>query len=408
MRNFIIFLLLLSFFPCAAKAETNLYLFLGNKEKQKGNYQEAEKYFSKSAQEFNDYESWYNLSVVQSYRKEFPAAEKSIKRAIQISPGNQDAHLHLARVYVWSEKYPQAQKTVEKILVENPNNSEAKELQARIFLYQKKYDQAQATVDSANKNDATEKLLMDIKSAKKDAEIDQLKWRLSYGQSRTKFSRVKQNDWRNSFGNLSYKFDEKTILNLSYEDVRRFNTHNHQIGFNADRKFSDKYQAYVGALSSSNASFLPKWSYRTGGSVKVINDGDFKHINNLWLLLDLQYDDFAAAKIKMVKFGLRYDVMKDVALTLKHIGIIPPGGRYLSGVYSRLDWVTPLNGLSLYTGYANAPETQNAVVIDTESIFGGLAYDINRRVTLYIAYSHDDRQRSYIANTGSAALAIKF
>ena len=289
----------------------------------------------------------------------------------------------------------------DKILAESPNNTEAKILEARLFLYQQQYDQARQILTPIKNNDEAGKLLLDATSAARhDPAKEQLRWRLSYGQSESKFSRVKQNDWRNSFANIAYKLNDKTSLSLNYEDIRRFNTHNYQIGVGVDHRFSEKYQGYFVLVNTTNATFLPRASYRTGGAAKVIN--------NLWLLMDLQYDDYAIGAARTAKFGAQYFITKDLALTLKHVNIIDTSNKYLNGYYSRLDWTTPFEQLRLYAGYANAPETQNAVTVDTKSMFGGVSYDLNRRITLFVSYAHDDRENSFIANTAAAALAVKF
>ena len=49
-------------------------------------------------------------------------------------------------------------------------------------------------------------------------------------------------------------------------------------------------------------------------------------------------------------------------------------------------------------GYANAPETVGGIAIDTETVFGGLTYQISEQIELHGTYSRDDRENTFISN----------
>lgn len=64
--------------------------------------------------------------------------------------------------------------------------------------------------------------------------------------------------------------------------------------------------------------------------------------------------------------------------------------------------------LNARLGYANAPESVFGVVVDTESIFGGLAYQLNDNLEIHGTYSRDDRKEVYISDGFNVGLTQKY
>ncbi len=59
-------------------------------------------------------------------------------------------------------------------------------------------------------------------------------------------------------------------------------------------------------------------------------------------------------------------------------------------------------------GYANAPETIGGIVIDTESIFGGLTYQLTDGLEVHGTYTRDDRENIFVSDGVNVGLTQKY
>jgi YaiO family outer membrane protein len=66
-------------------------------------------------------------------------------------------------------------------------------------------------------------------------------------------------------------------------------------------------------------------------------------------------------------------------------------GDHSLGWLGRGDWQAS-EGLRLFLGYADAPDTSEGVVVDTRSLFGGLSYSLSDRITLRASAAREWRE----------------
>jgi len=67
-----------------------------------------------------------------------------------------------------------------------------------------------------------------------------------------------------------------------------------------------------------------------------------------------------------------------------------------------------MDRLNFRGGYANAPETVAGLSIDTESFFGGLAYQLTEGLEIHGTYTRDDRENTYTSDGFNVGLTQKY
>jgi len=110
--------------------------------------------------------------------------------------------------------------------------------------------------------------------------------------------------------------------------------------------------------------------------------------------------------VASVNPGLRIEA-GDWALSPNLVMVKQWGLPSIFGWNVRLDGPV-IDGLRFYVGYADAPETEDAVTVYTASMYGGFSYDIDDARTVSIGYTHDDRQNSWIRHVANIAFTNRF
>ena len=63
--------------------------------------------------------------------------------------------------------------------------------------------------------------------------------------------------------------------------------------------------------------------------------------------------------------------------------------------------------LRLFAGYADAPEISEGTIVDTETVFGGLAFDWTESLTINASYAHE-RRDAFDRDTFGVGLSVRF
>jgi YaiO family outer membrane protein len=346
--------------------------------KKSGNYSEAEKAFSSLIKKDpNNSELWFELGLVQRFQQKNEEALISQKKAAKISPQNYDAKLEIARLYLANKNYDQAEILLNEILAKQPKYSDASELLASI----KK-----------------------AKTAEKKSQ--KYPWQIDVGHQYSSFSRLEYDSWTVDSLQLAHWIKPSTMLHLRNENVQRFKQHDQYYEAGAVHNFNDRFNSRFSFGLAPNADFYPRSRINTGLDAKLIHKHKF--LGDMWVTGDAQYNHYRDFNITVLKPGIRYAILNGVTIHLQHIDIINESKKHLKGWVGRTDWQTPLPQLRIFAGLANAPETQNAVTIDTKSRFIGTAYQITPRLTAYLSYNRDDRENSFIRKTVDGTLSLKF
>jgi hypothetical protein len=67
-----------------------------------------------------------------------------------------------------------------------------------------------------------------------------------------------------------------------------------------------------------------------------------------------------------------------------------------------------LDGLRLFGGRADAPETELGKTVDTLSSFAGVVVGLTSDLDLTLSYTHDNRKNTYIRDVVSATVGYRF
>lgn len=378
--KFILFILILStsvVFP--SNAETTTFAkAMANKKN--GDYDKAEKQFRLLIKQDNSAESWHQLGLVQRFQQKHILALESQKTALGLSPDNQDIRLELARLHSWNQNYELAESLVKKILTIHPDYSDA---------------QALALSIERKKNAPPE-----------TANLRPFKWQVDVGYENNNFARIPQPNWHHYFLQTSYWVREDTIIHFRVEDMERRNVHNQHYELGVSHVFNDNYNAQLSVGYTPNSVFIPKLRIKAAGEARLFSEHKF--LSDTWLTGNVQYNRYSTLNSTVIKAGIRQKLFDDWQIQAQQIYVIDQNHDYLRGWSARLDWQTPIQGLSVFGGLSDAKEIENAIAVNVKAKFAGLSYKFNPQLTLHASYANEDRTNSFMRNTISTTLSVKF
>ena len=378
------------------------------------------------------------LGMVYGFAGRYDDAQKVLEQAHRLAPKDGDIVLALARIKAYRHDFAGAQRDVASVLVVQPRNGEALALSGRLSYYQGDLPHAERQLRAALAIDAkdVESLLAlgDVRAAQGDEagaralyeraqalapDSPEIRDRLQRKQappplrfqldsllSWSHFARRPVLPWYETFNQLTFHWTPTTDLHARSEVSQRFGTIDAYYEAGIDQRFGQPASAYLYGGGTPNAHFRERWTAIGGGTVRIAKGGDT--IGATLLTLDAKDSLYRTGFVRMASPGLQqYFFSGRVWLTGKQISSWVAGGHYLGGYFTRADWLIT-DTVTVYGGYAHAPETENNVTAQTSSAFGGVAWDVSPRVTLHLDYVHDDRQNSYIRHAVTFGAGVKF
>ena len=109
------------------------------------------------------------------------------------------------------------------------------------------------------------------------------------------------------------------------------------------------------------------------------------------MTLDGRQARFAVGDVQSLTPGIEQYLGGRFWLTGRWINLFDERGTHRSGFVVRGD-VQASEPLRLFAGYSDAPDTDEGVVVDVRSLFGGVSLDLGRDYALRFAVAHDDRE----------------
>jgi len=346
-------------------------------------------------------------SQTLAVNKQFDEALQSLKQAAALEPENMDVKLAVANVHSWQGRYDEAQKELNALLAANPDNTDIQSAAAYLDYYQGHNDAAQAKfvrmlATHPDNADATEGLRLAQQAQKAAAGFS---WQFDTGYEHSSFARRPQPDWSNEFVQITRHFDQGTTsVHGRFEHYDEFQTTDTYYEFGADHRFAPYLDGYIYGGHTVDASFRPDWREGGGGDLRL--NTPEQSVPAAWLTLDLKQDDYAHVSVATIDPGARIE-FAEWALNPNLVMVHQWGLPSIFGWNARLDGPL-LNDLRFYTGYSNAPETENAVTVYTASFYGGFSYGIDDAHAVSLGYTHDDRQNAYIRHVVDVSLTCRF
>lgn len=286
------------------------------------------------------------LGLAQLARGRLGAAETAFRAALAIAPAYADARIGLARV---------AQR--------RGNRAAAlRELQS---------------VDAGNEEAAALRDQLASQPAPS-------RWQLDLEGSYSRLSGP-QPDWKEAAAQLRYRPNESAAYGAKVEYARRFGIDDVYGEVLAEGTIAPGIRGYATVGATIDPDFRPEWQIGIGGSARL-RGGAYASV----LTLDARQARFAAGDVQSVTPGIEQYIGGRFWLTGRWINLFDERGTHRSGFLVRGD-VIPADPLRLFVGYSNAPDTDEGIVVDVRSVFGGISYDIDPRTTLRLSLAHEDR-----------------
>ncbi|WOF42405.1 YaiO family outer membrane beta-barrel protein [Sphingopyxis indica] len=285
------------------------------------------------------------LGLARMALGELDAAEAAFRAALAVAPGYTDAHVGLARIA------------------------------------QRRGDNAAAlrALDAAGVQNAE---IAELRRQLADAPSDP-RWKIDVDAAYSWIDGP-QPDWRELAFQLR-RSEGRAAIGARVEYARRFDRDDVYGEAQIDYRLSDAARLYATLGGTPDADFRPKWQLGLGGSLRV-NGG----LNATVLTLDGRQARFVTGDVQSLSPGIEQYLGGRFWLTGRWINLFDERGTHRSGYFVRGD-VQASEALRLFAGYSDAPDTDEGVVVDVRSLFGGVSLDLGRRHSFRLAIAHDDR-----------------
>ncbi len=366
------------------------------------------------------------LGMVQAYQKKYTPALEAIEKALILSPENLDLKIMSARIKGWAGELDEARREADKILLLASENIEANILVARLAYYAGDMDAAEDGFQKALKIDPTsssareglDSIVQSRLAVSQDTplppELVQLamspqlrpQWRLDTGYSTSRFNSGDRPDWHEGFVNLSRKSGDSTFA-TRIERARRFGLDDTYIRLGLDHRFTDNATGYVRIGGTSSADFLARWTFETGGSLRLWDGNGW--VGPTVLTIDMKQKDYTTGDVRNADPGLKQYLFNDrLWLTFKKIHTRDvAAGKTHPGWSGKID-LQVMDDLRLFMGFSDTGESEQGATAVTKSRFFGLVSDITPDFGFNLSYTRDDRETVYIRKVYAAGVTIKF
>lgn len=346
----------------------------------------------------------YDRGMKFAHAQEFDRAIYLMRKALAREPRNNDMRLGLARVLGWAREYSEAHHLVNEVLNGDPDNTEARLLKARLYYYEGALDQAAETLRSLSGSIAVDGLRSQIESARKAA--DRTGWSVSLSYENSGFANISRSSWSSVGMELRYRLNDRVGLSIGRSQANRFDMANDLTTFGISLRPSDTVSVGLTYGLSNNATFLPSHQLDVSAEWQFWQRN--MHRTDAWATLDLQFRNYPSGdQTFAVNPGLRVALSKDVISHARWINSFDAHGRRLQGWSLQTRWQTPLDGLNVTFGLSQTGEMENGAVVRVSNWSIGPSFRLNESTSIYVGYSNENRNGSYLRETISTAIVMR-
>ena len=211
--------------------------------------------------------------------------------------------------------------------------------------------------------------------------------------------------WTEGSVRAAYTADEDLTLTAALEVASRFDNLDTYVEGRADHRFGPGVWGYVLAGGTPEADFRPRVAAGAGGSARLYQDDGV--LAAAVATVDTRYASYGTGDVQSLNPGLELYLLKGRAmLTLRCINIWDETGRHRLGYLLRTD-IEPWRGITVVTGYSDAPDGSEGATVDVRAWFAGIALDIDDTKTLRAAIGQDLRETGYDRTTFSFSLTLR-
>lgn len=345
-------------------------------------------------------------------RGRFADARNAFRKALRLAPNYHDARAGLARVAIAQGSYGEAERELKALFERSPDHAEGKAVRAQLARARAaRAQEARAEADrrrraAAESNAVQERLSGDEAEARP-------RWRFDLVGSYSHLSEGNE-PWREGTSRLAYRFDTGTTLSAGIEVSRRFGAIDTLIDGRIDQQWSDAFATYLRFGGTPKADFRPRVLVETGGTLRLANASG--PIGPTLAVLDLGYANYKTSDVGTIAPGIQqYFFDNRVWLTARFIGTLSKlsdaeseNRAERSGGYSIRADAQVTDRLSLFVGYANAPDTSDGRVFEAQSFFGGATFALDDSISLLVSAAQENRKDSYDRTSVNLGVAVRF
>lgn len=335
-----------------------------------------------------------------------------LKKLQDNNPDNVELHLAIARTLSWSGNPDAAQIEIDKLSPVQKQNADAKLLQGYLYYYQKDFVKAEKEFSDilAHHPDYTDAAtgLEHIRraSAAENAKDNGFKWQVDTGFEYSNFLRRSQDSWNQEFIQINRFFDnKKTVLHGTTRRYGQFTNVDSEYELGIDKVLSPRFTSYLYGTFSPHADFRPDWRIHAGGAARLDDPNDDGPA--LWVLVDMRRDVYEATDVFNFNPALRFEPVYGWGIIARAISVDQENEKRVYGQELRLNGVIT-DGWRFTAGFADAPETEAGVTVNTKTRYGNMAIDLGDAHTVRFGYTHDDRENSYIREVYNVSFSYKF
>jgi YaiO family outer membrane protein len=308
-----------------------------------------------------------------------------LRQVVAAQPDNADAHVQLGLALLAEGKLDAAEASFRRTLEIAPSYDDARIGLARVAQRRGNVGRARTLLEPVNpaNRDAA-----DLRASLGEEDTAAHRWQVNIDGSSSFLEGPQQPDWREGSVQLRYQANPDTALGGTVEVSRRFGRTDVYGEARIDQRLAGGSSFYLLVGGAPNADFRPEWQIGAGGVLRV-RGGD----NPTSLTIDARQARYQAGDIQTLSPGVeQYFAGGKAWVTARWINIFDENGTRRDGWLARGDAMAT-DRLRLFAGIADAPDVSEGVVLDTLSLFGGLAYDLDERRTLRLSLSHEDREQ---------------
>ncbi|MDF1600819.1 YaiO family outer membrane beta-barrel protein [Mesorhizobium sp. YIM 152430] len=347
----------------------------------------------------------YEEGVTARQEQRFDVAIVSLERALALEPGNADALVQLGFARLGAGDTAGARTAFEDALAIAPAYSDATFGLAQIALREGDAERARSLIEplvAANPDNAEFRDLQT--SAAAASASDARRWRLDIGTEASALSGGRSS-WTDSAAGLSYRATDRTSVGGRVRHARRSGADDWQVEGRIDHRLTDRIAVHGLAAATPDADFLARSSFGIGGTWRLF---DGTSVTGPAIFgIDSRYDTFALANVWTFAPSVQvFTADERFGFTARWIHAEDDRGTVADGFLLRADW-TATERLRLFAGYADAPEISDGQLDETETVFGGLAFDVTDRLTLTGSYAHE-RRETFDRDTFGIGLSLRF
>lgn len=315
---------------------------------------------------------------------------------VVVDPRNSDALVQLGLAHLALGQLDSAETAFKSALAFAPGYSDAQIGLARIARRRGDHAGALRTLDSLGADNS------EVAALRRElaGSLSEPRWQIDMDAAYSWLDGP-QPDWRELAIQVRRSAAPATI-GARIEYARRFDRDDIYGEAQIDYRLSDAARMHATLGGAPNADFRPEWQLSLGGSFRIKSGP-----NATILTLDGRQSRFAVGDVQSLSPGIEQYVGGRFWLTGRWINLFDERGTYRSGFQVRGD-VQASEPLRLFAGYSNAPDTDEGVVVDVHSFFGGISLNLGRRHLVRVAVAHDDRAKGANRTQLTLGLGLRF